>query len=74
MPADDLPVEPDDLTDAPHDSAPKAEAIVEGIRRLASVLESELDVMRTFGVYGSGATVPIHRAIRGPSSPAPDIY
>ena len=24
MPADDLPVEPDDLTDAPHDSAPKA--------------------------------------------------
>jgi 2-aminoadipate transaminase len=53
---------------------PTPERIVEGIRRLASVLESELDVMRTFGVYGSGNTVPIHRAIRGPSSPSPDIY
>jgi 2-aminoadipate transaminase len=53
---------------------PTPERIVEGIRRLASVLESELDVMRTFGVYGHGAAAPAHRAIRGPSSPAPDIY
>jgi 2-aminoadipate transaminase len=53
---------------------PTPERIEEGVRRLASVLESELDVMRTFGVYGPGAAAPAHRAIRGPSSPAPDIY
>lgn len=52
---------------------PTPERIVEGIRRLASVLESELDVMRTFGVYGHGA-LQAPRAIRGPSSPSPDVH
>ncbi len=53
---------------------PTPERIAEGIRRLASVLESELDVMRTFGTFGAGAALPAHRGIRGPSSPAPDTY
>lgn len=53
---------------------PTPERITEGIRRLASVLESELDVMRTFGATGSGAALPVVRANRGPSSPAPDVY
>ena len=52
---------------------PTPERIVEGIRRLASVLESELDVMRTFGVYGHGA-LQAPRANRGPSSPSPDVH
>ena len=45
---------------------PTSERIVEGVRRLATVMESELDVMRTFG----GASV-IRPAI-SPSSPSPD--
>jgi len=53
---------------------PTPERIVEGIRRLASVLDSELDVMRTFGIFGTGAALPVRRSNRGPSSPAPDIY
>ena len=44
---------------------PTSERIVEGVRRLASVLESELDVMRTFGTSWS-------RPALGPSSPSPD--
>ena len=51
---------------------PTPERIVEGIRRLATVLDSELDVMRTFGA--PTAALPAFKANRGPSSPAPDIY
>ena len=47
---------------------PTPERITEGVRRLASVLESELDVMRTFGASSTGT----FRAVRGPSSPSPD--
>ena len=53
---------------------PTAERITEGVRRLASVLDSELDVMRTFGATGTGAPLPGRKANRGPSSPAPDVY
>ena len=53
---------------------PTPERIVEGIRRLAAVLDSELDVMRTFGAAGHAAALPSRRANRGPSSPSPDIY
>ncbi|MET3808095.1 DNA-binding transcriptional MocR family regulator [Nakamurella sp. UYEF19] len=51
---------------------PTPERITEGIRRLASVLDSELDVMRTFGA--TSAALPARRTNRGPSSPSPDIY
>ena len=44
---------------------PTAERIEEGVRRLATVMESELDVMRTFGTTWSRPTI-------GPSSPSPD--
>ena len=44
---------------------PTSDRIVEGVRRLATVLESELDVMRTFGTSWS-------RPALGPSSPSPD--
>ncbi|GAA2016704.1 PLP-dependent aminotransferase family protein [Nakamurella flavida] len=44
---------------------PTPERIEEGVRRLAGVLNGELDVMRTFG---TGAT----RALEGPQSPAPN--
>jgi DNA-binding transcriptional MocR family regulator len=44
---------------------PTSERIAEGIRRLATVLESELDVMRTFGTHWS-------RPALGPTSPSPD--
>ncbi len=53
---------------------PTPERITEGIRRLATVLDSELDVMRTFGATGTGAPLPLLRTNRGPSSPSPDIY
>jgi DNA-binding transcriptional MocR family regulator len=44
---------------------PTPERIKEGVRRLASVLESEMDLVRTFG--------SIHtRAVSGPQSPSPD--
>jgi len=44
---------------------PTSERIEEGVRRLATVMESELDVMRTFGTTWSRPTL-------GPSSPSPD--
>jgi len=44
---------------------PTSERIEEGVRRLATVMESELDVMRTFGTSWSRPTL-------GPSSPSPD--
>ena len=53
---------------------PTPERIVEGIRRLAAVLDSELDVMRTFGATGTTPALPLRRTQRGPSSPSPDIY
>ena len=53
---------------------PTPERIVEGIRRLAAVLDSELDVMRTFGATGSTPALPQRRTQRGPSSPSPDIH
>src|SRR6478736_5430381 len=46
---------------------PTPSRIEEGVRRLAGVIDGELDVMRTFG---TGA--PAARALRGPSSPSPD--
>lgn len=48
---------------------PTPERIVEGVRRLAGVLDNELDVMRTFG---SSATRPL-TAGHHPASPSPDI-
>ncbi|SFA81083.1 DNA-binding transcriptional regulator, MocR family, contains an aminotransferase domain [Amycolatopsis marina] len=44
---------------------PTPERIREGVRRLASVLESEMDLMRTFGNVTT-------RAVSGPQSPSPD--
>ncbi len=44
---------------------PTSERIVEGVRRLAGVLDSELDVMRTFGTTWTRPAI-------GPSSPSPD--
>ncbi|RZT83219.1 DNA-binding transcriptional MocR family regulator [Pseudonocardia sediminis] len=45
---------------------PTPERITEGVRRLAAVLEAELDVVRTFGT--SART----ELTRGPQSPSPD--
>ncbi len=53
---------------------PTPERITEGIRRLAAVLDSELDVMRTFGAAGPGPALTGRRHGSGPSSPSPDIY
>jgi 2-aminoadipate transaminase len=44
---------------------PTPERITEGVRRLAGVLESEMDLARTFGNVGT-------RRIRGPQTPSPD--
>jgi DNA-binding transcriptional MocR family regulator len=44
---------------------PTPERIKEGVRRLAAVLESEMDLMRTFG-----SVTP--RSISGPQNPSPD--
>jgi 2-aminoadipate transaminase len=44
---------------------PTPERIVEGVHRLAGVLNSELEVMRTFGTSA-------HRIALGPQSPSPD--
>jgi 2-aminoadipate transaminase len=44
---------------------PTPERIREGVRRLAAVLESEMDLARTFGNVGP-------RRIRGPQNPSPD--
>jgi 2-aminoadipate transaminase len=44
---------------------PTPERIREGVRRLASVLESEMELVRTFG-----SVTP--RAVSGPQSPSPD--
>jgi DNA-binding transcriptional MocR family regulator len=46
---------------------PTPERITEGVRRLAGVLEAELDVVRTFG----SAARP-RPAIQGPPAPSPD--
>ena len=46
---------------------PTPERITEGVRRLAGVLEAELDVMRTFG----SASRP-RPSIQGPQAPSPD--
>ena len=46
---------------------PTPERITEGVRRLAGVLEAEMDVIHTFG------SAARHRgAIRGPQAPSPD--
>ncbi|WP_158879689.1 PLP-dependent aminotransferase family protein [Amycolatopsis anabasis] len=44
---------------------PTPERIREGVRRLAAVLESEMDLVRTFGSVTT-------RAISGPQTPSPD--
>ena len=46
---------------------PTPERITEGVRRLAGVLEAELDVVRTFG----SAARP-RPSIQGPQAPSPD--
>lgn len=46
---------------------PTPERITEGVRRLAGVLEAELDVMRTFG----SAARP-RPSLQGPQAPSPD--
>ncbi len=50
---------------------PTPERITEGVRRLATVLEAELDVMRTFGSPARLAPPP-PAAGRGPQTPSPD--
>jgi DNA-binding transcriptional MocR family regulator len=47
---------------------PTPERITEGVRRLAAVLDGELEVMRTFG---SAFPAGVHRTL-GSSAPAPD--
>jgi hypothetical protein len=44
---------------------PTPERITEGVRRLAAVLDGELELQRTFGNVS-------WRAASGPQSPAPD--
>ncbi|MFI6029173.1 PLP-dependent aminotransferase family protein [Amycolatopsis magusensis] len=44
---------------------PTPERIKEGVRRLAAVLESEMDLMRTFGSVNP-------RVVSGPENPSPD--
>jgi len=44
---------------------PTPERITEGVRRLASVIDGESELLRTFGRVG-------HRAVSGPQSPSPD--
>jgi DNA-binding transcriptional MocR family regulator len=44
---------------------PTPERIREGVRRLAAVLESEMDLARTFGSV-------VSRQIQGPQNPSPD--
>ncbi|MGH3991091.1 MAG: PLP-dependent aminotransferase family protein [Pseudonocardiaceae bacterium] len=44
---------------------PTPERIREGVRRLAAVLEGEMDLLRTFGSVSP-------RAVQGPQSPSPD--
>ena len=47
---------------------PTPERITEGVRRLAGVLEAELDVIHTFG----SAAPARGRPPRGPQAPSPD--
>jgi 2-aminoadipate transaminase len=49
---------------------PTPERITEGVRRLAGVLEAELDVMRTFGTPARPAVGPAP-ARNGPQAPSP---
>jgi 2-aminoadipate transaminase len=44
---------------------PSPERIGEGVRRLAAVLDAELELLRTFGSFTP-------RSMQGPQSPAPD--
>jgi DNA-binding transcriptional MocR family regulator len=48
---------------------PTPERITEGVRRLAAVLEAELDVMKTFGVQGRRDRAVLQQ---GPQAPSPD--
>jgi len=54
---------------------PTPERITEGVRRLASVLSAELNVLKTFGVPDRAASRSIGAtgtARRGPQAPSPD--
>ncbi|MBO0876606.1 MAG: PLP-dependent aminotransferase family protein, partial [Pseudonocardia sp.] len=52
---------------------PAPERITEGVRRLAAVLDAELDVLRTFGTPARAtARLNTDRARRGPQTPSPD--
>ncbi|GAA4838291.1 PLP-dependent aminotransferase family protein [Actinomycetospora corticicola] len=52
---------------------PPPERIVEGVRRLAGVLDGELEVLRTFGLSGSGATgARPSSGTPGPQAPSVD--
>ncbi len=46
---------------------PTPERIIEGVHRLSGVIDSELEVMKTFGT-------PTHRTLSGPRSPATDTF
>jgi hypothetical protein len=46
---------------------PDPDRIREGVRRLGTVMESELQLMQTFG-----ADMPLHDS-QGPQTPAPDL-
>ncbi|MCW0214112.1 MAG: PLP-dependent aminotransferase family protein [Pseudonocardia sp.] len=48
---------------------PTPERITEGVRRLAGVLEAELDVMTTFGIRGRADSPALQG---GPQAPSPD--
>jgi 2-aminoadipate transaminase len=52
---------------------PTPERITEGVRRLAEVLSTELDVLHTFGSPSRAAARSAHgSARRGPQAPSPD--
>jgi DNA-binding transcriptional MocR family regulator len=51
---------------------PPPERITEGVRRLAGVLEAELEVLHTFGTPDRATTRSVLDSRRGPHTPSPD--
>lgn len=49
---------------------PTPERIREGVRRLASVVEAETELLETFGASGGGGPRAAHRGV---DSPGPDL-
>ena len=50
---------------------PTPERIREGVRRLAGVIDEELEVMHTFGIGGGSGPAPSHMLQAGPGGDAP---